>query len=78
MSLTKVKENKNLFRDETSGAILNIDKRSYQDYIDQRQRLKDQNNLMVNNQRDIENLKKDVSEIKNLLQVIANRLQETK
>ena len=78
MSLTKVKENKNLFRDETSGAILNIDKRSYQDYIDQRQRLKDQNNLMVNNQRDIENLKNDVSEIKNLLQVIANRLQETK
>ena len=78
MSLTKVKENKNLYRDERTGAIINNDEKSYQNYIIQRQKLKDQNELMVNNRQDIDNLKKDITEIKDLLQVIVKKLQETK
>lgn len=78
MSLTKVKDNLNLYRDESSGAIVNTNFKGYHEYISQRKRLEQQNNLLLNNQKEIDALKSDVSEIKDLLQVIANRLQETK
>jgi hypothetical protein len=78
MPLKKVKDNPNLFRDAHSNAIVNRDVRGYQDYIANRDRMKSQEQAMLNNSKEIENLKKDVSEIKDLLQVIANRLQETK
>lgn len=75
MPLTQVKDNPNLFRDEVSRAIVNTDNKGYQDYIINRNRLKSQQETALNNSREIENLKKDVSEIKDLLQQIATKLQ---
>lgn len=75
MPLRQVKDNPNLFRDEYSKAIVNTDNKGYQDYIINRNRLKSQQETALNNSRDIENLKKDVSEIKDLLQKIAINLQ---
>jgi len=55
----------NLFRDENSGAIVNCDTIEYQNYSKMKQnRLKEK--------REIENLKSEVSEIKNLLMELIN------
>lgn len=75
MPLRQVKDNPNLFRDEYSKAIVNTDNKGYQDYIINRNRLKSQQETALNNSKEIENLKKDVSEIKDLLQKIATKLQ---
>jgi len=75
MSLRKVKDNPSLYRDEYSKAIVNTDNKGYQDYMINRNRLKSQQESALNNSREIENLKKDVSEIKDLLQQIATKLQ---
>lgn len=75
MPLRQVKDNPNLFRDEYSKAIVNTDNKGYQDYIINRNRLKSQQETALNNSKEIENLKKDVSEIKDLLQQIAIKLQ---
>ena len=78
MSLTKIKDNASLFRDEQTGAVLNVNQKAYKDYISQREKLQKEKDLLLNNQREIDALKEDVSEIKDLLKVIVNRLQETK
>lgn len=75
MPLRQVKDNPNLFRDEYSKAIVNTDNKGYQDYIINRNRLKSQQETALNNSREIQNLKNDVSEIKDLLQQIAIKLQ---
>jgi hypothetical protein len=78
MPLKKVKDNPNLFRDDYSNAIVNRDGKGYQDYIINRDRLKSQHLSTLNNSKEIDNLKKDVKEIKDMLQVIVKSLQETK
>jgi hypothetical protein len=78
MPLKKVKDNPNLFRDAHSNAIVNRDGKGYQDYIINRDRLKSQHLSTLNNSKEIDNLKKDVKEIKDMLQVIVKSLQETK
>jgi hypothetical protein len=78
MSLKQIKDQANLLRDENTGAIINVNHKGYQDYVSQRKRLQQQNDLVLNNQKEIDALKSDVSEIKDLLKVIVNRLQETK
>lgn len=55
----------NLYRDQNSGAIINCDSQSYNQYIN-----------MVNNKKiqreEIDQLKKDIEEIKTLLRNILN------
>ena len=75
MPLRQVKDNPNLFRDEYSKAIVNTDNKGYQDYLINRNRIKSQQETALNNSREIQNLKNDVSEIKDLLQQIAIKLQ---
>lgn len=55
----------NLFRDEKSGAIVNLDTREYQNYVRLRSERKKQ-------REEIEQLKTDVSEIKQLLKDLIN------
>ena len=60
-----VKGHPNLYRDEQTGAIVNCDNQSYNQYINS-----------VNNRKleklELEQMKKDIDEIKNLLREIVN------
>lgn len=64
-----VKGHPELYRDERTGAILNLDNTSYQNYI-QNKNMKEAQKLSQKNE--IEQLKKDVSEIKSLLMELIN------
>jgi len=60
-----VKGHSNLYRDEQTGAIVNCDNQSYNQYLNS-----------VNNRKlqklELEQMKKDIDEIKNLLREIVN------
>tara|TARA_B100000424_G_C22521290_1_gene299187 strand:- start:13 stop:207 length:195 start_codon:yes stop_codon:yes gene_type:complete len=61
-----VEGQKNLFRDEKSGAIINTDSHGYSQYKKTRK-------LKLTQKQEIDNLKKDIEEIKNLLKSIAKK-----
>lgn len=63
--LIPVEGHSNLFRDRNTGAILNKDKSAYLNYV----RLKEQKQREKN---EIEDIKKDIEEIKTLLKEIIN------
>jgi hypothetical protein len=60
-----VEGHSNLFRDEHTGAIINMDDTAYNQYIDSLENRKSQ-------RRDIENMKNDILEIKTLLRELIN------
>jgi hypothetical protein len=60
-----VEGHKNLFRDEDTGAIINCDSISYQNYINTRSKKRKQKN-------EFEDLKNEVNEIKSLLLQLIN------
>lgn len=60
-----IEGHKNLYRDENTGAILNADNIEYNNYLKLRdEKLKQKN--------EIDNLKKELSEIKSLLKELIN------
>ena len=61
-----VKGHKNLFRDPNTGAILDFDNNAYNQHISQRNRKLDE-------KADLDNMKKDIDEIKSLLHELVNR-----
>ena len=64
--LTKVKDNPHLYRDEDTGAILNYDTIGYN------QRLK-KIESQKNQKEELDNMKKDIEEIKSLLKDFINK-----
>jgi len=65
--MIKVEGHNNLFRDEESGAIMNLDAAGYQEYIKKR-------NLKNKEREDIHNIKSEINEIKSLLkEFLSNR-----
>lgn len=60
-----VKGHPNLYRDENSGAIVNCDNQAYNQYINSVKNRKNQ-------QLQIENLQKDLDEIRQLLKELLN------
>lgn len=60
-----IEGHKNLYRDENTGAILNADNIEYSNYL----KLKDEK---LKQKNEIDNLKKELSEIKLLLKEIIN------
>lgn len=60
-----VKGHSNLYRDENSGAIINCDEQSYNQYINSVNKSKVQ-------KVEIDQIKKDIEEIKSLLKEILN------
>ena len=64
--LTKVKDHPHLYRDEDSGAILNYDTIGYN------QRLK-KIELEKSQKQELDNMKKDIEEIKGLLKQFLNK-----
>lgn len=60
-----VKGHPNLYRDEKTGAIVNYDNNSYNQYLNSL-------NTRKNNEKEIEQMKKDIDEIKTLLKELLN------
>lgn len=65
--MIRVEGHDNLYRDEKTGAIVNNDSSGYESYMRQRNRLKSQ-------RAEIDTMKKDISEIKDLLAKIVDKL----
>lgn len=70
----KVKDHPGLMRDPFSKAIVNVDQNSYNTYIEQRTRMQKQAEMIAENRQDVEQLKNEMAEIKNILQQIASKL----
>ena len=68
----KVKEHNNLIRDMNSKAVLNTDKEGLQDYLRKREVAKKQQEEQSETKSRLTKIEQDMSEIKNLLQTIAN------
>ena len=61
-----VEGNKHLYRDEKSGAIINTDSHGYSQY-------KKSKNIKLTQKDEIDSMKKDIEEIKNLLRMIVEK-----
>ena len=64
--MIRVEGHKNLYRDEKSGAIINTDSHGYSQY-------KKSRNIKLTQKDEIDSMKKDIEEIKNLLRMIAEK-----
>ena len=64
--MIRVEGHKNLYRDEKSGAIINTDSHGYSQY-------KKSRNIKLTQKEEIDSMKKDIEEIKNLLRFIAEK-----
>jgi len=62
----KVQGNDSLVRDVSSKAIINTNSKEYQNYVDKR-------NMMAKQKQEIDNLKKDISEIKEMLATLIGK-----
>ena len=60
-----IEGHKNLYRDENTGAILNADNIEYNNYLKLR-------NEKLKQKNEIDNLKKELSEIKSLIRRLSN------
>ena len=61
-----VEGHKDLYRDEKSGAVINTDTNGYAQY-------KKSKNIKLTQKEEIDSMKKDIEEIKNLLRLIAEK-----
>ena len=64
--MIRVEGHKNLYRDENSGAIINTDSHGYSQY-------KKSRNIRLTQKEEIDSMKKDIEEIKNLLRMIVEK-----
>tara|TARA_A100000164_G_C21505041_1_gene584286 strand:+ start:208 stop:411 length:204 start_codon:yes stop_codon:yes gene_type:complete len=62
-----VEGHKNLFRDEKTGAILSTDSNSYSGYVSRK-------NKKLDEKAELDNMKKDIEEIKQLLKQITGQI----
>jgi hypothetical protein len=80
MNLVNVEGYTNLMKDTSSGGVVNVDKRSYNDYLSTRnivkqRRLEEENtrSSVESLQIEINNIKGDLNDIKTLLMSIVNK-----
>ena len=69
----KVEGHPELERDEYSKGITNIDNDAYKKYMQSAVVRKERNTILENNTEEINNLKEDVSEIKDMLRQLINK-----
>ena len=65
--MIRVEGHKNLFRDEKSGAIIDMDNRAYASYMSSKNRKLDE-------KAELDEMKKDIDEIKTLLKQLTNQI----
>lgn len=71
--MLKVKGYDSLYRDPATGAIINNSEVEYTQYVTQRQSIRDRNSEIRRQAEEINMLKDDLSDIKNLLQKILEK-----
>ena len=67
MSFHQVKDHRELVRDTESGAILNIDRSAYLNALERHKNKEKQKEIIENNTNDINSIKQEVSDIKEML-----------
>ena len=72
MGKIKVQDEKNLFRDTKTNAIVNTDRQSYTNYINTKKLREAESNRIQNLENELIDVKSDLNEIKNLLRKLAN------
>jgi len=71
--MIKVEGYQNLYRDPSSGAIVNTDRRAYLEYVRQRNTLKKQKEEKRDMEKELSNLHEEVSELKKLVHDLLGR-----
>jgi len=71
----KVKDNNALLRDKKSNAIVNDSKYEYEKYMRLKKLKENEVNRVKNIENEIDSIKDDVNEIKNLLKTFIEKLQ---
>jgi len=69
----KVESHPELAKDEYSKGITNIDNDAYKNYVQSAITRKDRNAILESNTEEINNLKEDVSEIKDMLRQLISK-----
>lgn len=67
MDLIPIENNNFLYRDVNSGAVVNCSKSEYDSYLEHKKSI-------IEKQNEIENLKNEVGEIKDLMKLILSKL----
>lgn len=68
MDLIPIENNKSLYRDPSSGAVINCSSSDYESYLEHK-------NSLLKKQDEIQNLKDEVSEIKDMMKLILSKLE---
>lgn len=72
MKYSKVEGHTNLIRDEKTKAILNTNESDYENYIRKREIKKNEDERISSLENNVNMIKSDLDEIKNLLRSLAN------
>lgn len=72
MNLIPVENQKDLYRDPRTNAIINMNKTEYESYIKRRESIKNEKNRVDTIENELSNMKEDLNEIKSLLRKLAN------
>lgn len=75
-ALLKVENESRLFRDAVTKSVINTDDVGYKKYIQQRQKLKQTQEVVEQNTNDIKSIKEELSEIKGMLATIVANIQK--
>lgn len=71
--MIKVDGHPNLRRDESTGAITNVNNSAYNNYLIRQRNRDAQDNELETMKEDLDSLKSDINEIKNLLSKLAQK-----
>lgn len=74
--LLKVENETGLGRDPVSKAIINTDNTGYEQYMSQREKLLKEKEAILNNTRDIDTLKTEISDMKEILKLILEKVNK--
>jgi hypothetical protein len=75
-ALIKVENETRLYRDPITKSVINTDDVGYKKYIQQRQKLKQTQEVVEQNTNDIKSIKQELSEIKGMLATIVANIQK--
>ena len=72
-NLIPVEGRTNLYRDKSSGAIINTDRTAYQQHLKQIQKIQEDKNKIEKIEDDVNSIKNEISELKSLLLQLVNK-----
>lgn len=72
MEYLKVEGHNNLIRDPITNSIINTNMSEYQQYLSRRNIKNEENQKIQNLEQDVDSIKDDLNEIKNLLRRLVN------